>query len=746
MRLQDIGRKIKLYYQLKDNDLILAKGSEFKTNTEKALALAFLNFSEHQSTIKRLLKKEIFSWMEIQEIEQLIPQLMEILPQVAEVSVVKILRGEEVKVCQVPVSDLLKVFHQLNFNEKKLFMKGLSWEENLLFNYLLGQKQGLQEELITHPNVNSRYLELANLAQQWGVPLVELGILLEDSPITQSMLNLDDLEIRPEQIKVEQESLIKVFHQLLWKNEAKVIEYYTQLKDYLPLSEVVQDVLSVVIEQDLGDKFVFLTKVETNKVDLIDELLTNQSWNCLEFYLQDEAKLNLVVEKFFKQAESLGLEELFIQGMEKIAQKHLVKFPQLPIIQKIALQSSNFSHNKFHNAVWDWLQEKLALNYFSTGQNSFAKHYPGFYQDLCELERFNLFYSLKDFQKYINEIGLPEKMAKNYLQGIVEIIQNRVVKINLVLSQDLQNKFNGYSQQVFSHNDLAVLSAYLEKLQSTEFCLKKINSLLQKDSSFLEQFFKTDQNLATIPNLKGFHLGELKIGGLENYQGHGKQIREILNPLGLMLSPDIRKEVDHYLYIKDSHRVLLNLVESKNYRKILTNQNSRMWEIKNQKRRLDEVVDEITNQKQVTVEVNSKIVLNRGLTYKSQNTLQTDDIRARGYNEAQGVLFNFAELEFVVKEETEKLCQLINKKKQFQEDLFVDKLTGIAHLVAMLEEDGDETCSTMQSGASKKAKDLFEIVFKTLSARLVNSLYYQDVMRSLIRFYQGIVSQREVSV
>src|SRR5690606_23091406 len=118
------------------------------------------------------------------------------------------------------------------------------------------------------------------------------------------------------------------------------------------------------------------------------------------------------------------------------------------------------------------------LQHFSTGKHSFAHHYPHFYKDICELERFNLFYSLNDFRSYIKEINLPLEQGTSYLQGIVEIIHNRVKKINRLVNQDLQQKFNHHTQKVLSHGDLAVLMAYLEKLQATEQCLTKLTQLL----------------------------------------------------------------------------------------------------------------------------------------------------------------------------------------------------------------------------------------------------------------------------
>jgi hypothetical protein len=745
MNFQEIGRKVKTYYQKEQSHLILALASEFKSDGEKAIALAFLDFNQHQSTIKKLLKQESFTWLESKELVEIIPSITPCLPEKSHRLVLSFLmENKDLNLEEISLPELLSLYPQLTNLEQNKIKQQLSLNEALIFDANLGNFEALKEELLTHPNLQEKYDELSLIAKKINSTIPSLESLTKQWPIAQQMLNLQDLVFEKEQVLLEKEIIVKVFSNGLYRLSNKTVDYFNQLKDYVELDVIVKNFIKEIIDQDDEIRFLWLLEKNLIKSDIYEVCLNQQSWKCLNKILSHNPKvLNQVVEYFFSQSEALGLEDWFISGMEILASNHLSELSKLPIIQKIALKSSNYSQNKFYSKIWDWLQEKLAFNYFATGKHSFANHYPQFYQDICELERFNLFYSLKDFRNYIEEINLKEHQYKNYLQSIVEIIYNRVKKINQVLTSDLEKRFNHLSQKLLTNSDCAVLSAYLEKLTETEQCLTKLLNIVSKDQVYLEQLFKTGQNEATLPNLKGFHLGELKIGGLENYQGHGKQIKEILSPLGLIISPDIKKEVDHYIFIKDENKIKLDLVESKNYKKILTNQNPKMFEIKTQKHRLDNVVSQIKDQSKVSLDVNSKIILNRGLTVRSRQTLETSDYRAQSYNEAQGVLFNFDELAFVVNEETEKLCSIINKKKTFDKELFADKIVAIAHLIAMLEEDDSQPCSDLNKGASNKAKELFNICSKILSNKLNNSLYYKDVGQSIIGAYRGIVSQRE---
>lgn len=746
MNYQEIGRKVKLYYNPDQSHLITAPGSEFKSNAEKAIALAFLQFDTQKSTVKKLLKKEHFTWMETKELVDLIPEIVECLPDEAQKYVLKLL-SNQTSVEEVSLKELMGLFHQLSSGEQNLLKSKLTADYALIFDTYLGNITDLQEEILTHPQPQDRYQQLSDYAKKIEATIPSWSEISKDLKIAEQMLKGEDLKFNPEDVALEKEIILKLFKNLLYRLDSKSFDYLTQLKSFLPdLRLVVEELTKEIIDQDDSSKFDFLLSYKFIDKDLTSELLSAQAWKCLNLLIEkDSNKLNAVIAMFFEQAEQLGLEEWFIKGMEFFAHKSINDLAKLPIIQKIALKSSNYPQNKFYARIWDWLQEKLAFNHFSTGVHSFAFHYPKFYQDICELERFNLFYSLRDFRNYIEEVNLTKQSPKQYLHNIVEIIHNRVVKINNLLRQDLGKKFNHVSQKVLTSADCAVLMAYLEKLEETEKCLIKLNTLIQKDSTVMEQLFKTDMNEASFPNLKGFFLGELKVGGLENYQGHGKQIKEILSPLGLIISPEIRKEVDHYISIKNDNNITLDLVESKNFKKILTNQNPRMYEIKNQKNRLDGVIDQIKEQTPtVNLHVNSKIVLNRGLTARSQQTLETSDKRATQYSEAQGVIFNFDELSYVISEETEKLCQLINKKKQFDKELFSDKISAIAHLIAMIEEDGVEPCSDINKGAGNKAKELFNTCSKILSNKLNNSLYYKDVGQSIIFSYRGIVNQREM--
>lgn len=749
MNISEIGRKVKLYYKEDQKALILSAGSEFRSDFEKAVALAFLNFSEFKPTITRLLKNESLVWHEVQELVESIPEMSSALPNPIYNYFIQILSHQEPQVQEFALGEFLNIFYQLNDQEQNKIKRYLNLEYQLILQSHLGNYQDLQEEVLTHPTPKERYEEIKAYAQNLGSTLIAYEKLIADNSISAQMINLSDLSFEVEQVKEEKENILRVFKNLLNRQQNKVNDYLKSLAPVLPETEtLVSQFIEEVIFNDEGEKFKWVLTNKLSSANFEEELLRQQSWNCLNVLLAlNPEKLNSVVEKFFAQAEVMGLEDWFISGMEKLQVQSLNSLTTLPIIQKIALKSSNYSQNKFYARIWDWLQEKLALNHFATGKHSFAQHYSNFYKDICELERFNLFYSLKDFQQYIQEVNIGKNTPIQYLHTVVEIILQRVKVINSVLSEDIKNKFNSLTQKILIPADLAVLSAYLEKMKTTQECLVKLDQLLKKDNVVLEQLFKTDTNAASFPNLKGFHLGELKVGGLENYQGHGKQIKEILAPFGILVSPEIKKEVDHFISVKSEHAIRLDLVESKNYKKVLTNQNPRMWEIKNQKNRLDKAIDQVKAESpSVKLEVLSKIILNRGLTTRSQSTLQKDDNRATAYSEAMGVIFNFDELAYVVNEETEKLCQLINKKKTFDKDLFADKIVAIANVIAMIEEDGDAPCSDPATGAGLKAKELFNICSKILSNKLNNSQYYRDVGHSIIGAYRGIVSQRESQV
>lgn len=746
MNIQDIGRKIKLYYKEDQRALILSPGSEFRSDIEKAVALAFLNFSEYKVSIVRLLKNEQLVWNEVKDLAEAIPEICSAFPNPIYEYFLNILQNQEPVEQEFLLNDFLNIYYQLNEIEQSKVKKYLNNEYQLVLQSHMGNLVDLQEEILTHPNPLTRYEEIKSYASKIGTQIVSFENLTKDCTISASMIKNEDLIIDKEQVLIEKENILKVFKNSLFKQQNKSKIYAEQLGTFFnEINLITNDFIENIIFNDEADKFNWVLSQKFNQLDYQEELLRQQSWNCLNVYIKSNPQvLNSLVQNFFIQAETLGLEDWFINGMEKLSFENLQVLTNLPIIQKIALKSSNYSQNKFYARIWDWLQEKLALNHFSSGKHSFAMHYPNFYKDICELERFNLFYSLTDFQNYLKEVNIGKNSPKEYLHTIVEIILQRVSKINQVVSGDIKNKFNSLSQKILIPADLAVISAYLEKMKETESCLQKLDILLKKDSTVLEQLFQTGTNVASFPNLKGFHLGELKVGGLENYQGHGKQIKEILAPFGILVSPEIRKEVDHYISIKDEKSIRLDLVESKNYKKVLTNQNPRMWEIKHQKNRLDLAINQVRSESpDVKLDVLSKIILNRGLTLRSQSTLQKDDQRSTGYSEALGVLFNFDELAVVVNEETEKLCQTINSKKTFDPELFRDKIVAIANVIAMIEEDGDAPCSDPASGASEKAKELFNICSKILSSKLKNKEYYRDVGGNIVKAYSGIVRQRE---
>lgn len=760
MNFQEIGRKVKLYYSPDQKDLIDGQGSEFNSTLEKAVALAFLDIKNNQGSIKKLLSenKGSLTWLMVKELGDLIPEIVSLLPLASHRWLLQLLTGGEQyqELEKISLSEIIGLYSQLSSAEQSLVVNKLAPDHKVVFSVELGDITSLQEEVLTDPNPEGRYQELLSLSKTWGGKLPPLSSLMSQFPLSNQMINNEDLTINPEQVALEKEIIIKVFVQKLYQMNAKSFTYFESLYSYLPLDKIVKQMISEVVDQDLGDKFQWLGESNFLTQDFTEILIKNNAYNCLEYYLKDDKQLDKVVGIFFAFAEEQGLEVLFIEGMEKISQKHLSRLAQLKNIQKIAVKSSSSTLDNFYAHIWDWLQGKLALSHFKSGKHSFAYHYPHFYRDLSELEQFHLFYSVQDFRNYFNQLkDMPKGREQEFLTGVAQIIYNRVYKINKTLKQDLDSKMNHQSQQILTQNDMAVLSAYLEKLTVTEQCVQEIIGRLSKGRFYdqdLNQLFDSDNKHGSFHQLKNLHLGELKIGGLENFQGHGKEIVDILKPLGLLLSPDIRKEVDHYVYVKSPDKVQINLVEDKNYKRILTNQGYHMWEVKNQKRKLDKVMEQVQNNDKINFEIKSSVMLNRGLTIKAQKTLVTDDFRAKAYSEAQGVLFNFSELDFLINETTQQLCLAMNKpenQKHFQSfldsDAFKALADGIVRIIATLEEDGDEEISSVKNDKySQKSYQLMLASLKIIQNNLKESAQYgRSIAKAFQGRYENIAKTRE---
>lgn len=763
MNFQEIGRKVKLYYRPEQKDLIEGHGSEFNSSLEKAVALAFLDLKGNQSTVKKLLaeNKGNLTWLMVKELGDLIPEIIPVLPLASHKWLMQILSGGEQyqEVEKISLVEIIGLYSQLSSAEQSVVVNKLTPDHKLVFSVELGDINSLQEEVITHPDPEGRYQELLSLSKTWGGKLPPLSSLMNQFPLANQMINDEDLKVVPEQVALEKEVLIKVFIQKLYQMNAKAFNYYEAINPYLSLDKIVKQMISDVVDQDLGDKFKWLGDNKFLNQDFTEVLIKNNAFNCLEYYLQDDKQLDKVVGIFFAFAEEQGMEVLFIEGMEKISQKHLSRLANLKNIQKIAVKSSSSTLDNFYAHIWDWLQGKLALSHFKSGKHSFAYHYPHFYRDLSELEQFHLFYSVQDFRNYFNQLKeMPKGREQEFLLGVAQIIFNRVRKINQTLKQDLDSKMNHQSQQVLTQNDMAVLSAYLEKLMVTEQCVQEIINRLSKSRFYdqdLNQLFDGDNKHGSFHQLKNLHLGELKIGGLENFQGHGKEIVDILKPLGLLLSPDIRKEVDHYVYVKSPDKVQINLVEDKNYKRILTNQGYHMWEVKNQKRKLDKVMDQVQNNDKINFEIKSSVMLNRGLTIKAQKTLTTDDFRAKAYSEAQGVLFNFSELDFLINETTQQLCLAMNRsenlsnfQKFLESDAFKALADSIVRIIATLEEDGDEEISSVKTQQySQKSYQLMLASLKIIQTHLKDPAQYgRAIAKAFQGRYENIAKTRESQI
>lgn len=763
MNFQEIGRKIKLYYKPEQSTLILGVGSEFNTTLEQAVALAFLDFNRNQRVIKQFLNenKGVITWQMAQELGELIPEIIPVLPQLSHRWFLELLSGQETTTTleKIPLHEIVSLYAQITSTEQNVILNKLNPDYKLLFSVELGNVEELREEVLTHPNPEGRYQELLNLSKSWGGSIPPLTALTNQFPLVTKMLNDEDLAVLPEQVLLEKEMLIKVFTQKLYQMNNKSFAYFTALSPYLEVKSIVDQMLEQVVDQDLGSQFEWLGDHNFLTTDLTEVLIKNNAFNCLEYYLKTKEQLDKVVGVFFSFAEEQGMEQLFIQGMEKISNKHLAELSSLKNIQKIAVKSSSATSDNFYTHIWDWLQGKLALNHFKTGKHSFAHHYPHFYQDLSEMEQFHLFYSVKDFKDYFNQLPVkPKGREQEFLLGVTQIIFNRVHKINQTLTQDLAAKMNHQTQQVFNNNDLAVLSAYLEKLTVTEQCtvdvIKKLNKTNFYDQD-LKQLFDSDEKHGSLHQLKNLHLGELKIGGLENFQGHGKEIVEILKPLGLLLSPELKKEIDHYVYVKSPDKVQINLVEDKNYKRILTNQSSQMWQVKNQKHKLDKAIAQVENQGKINFEVKSTVMLNRGLTNKAQKTLVTDDFRAKAYTEAQGVLFDFSELEFLINETTDRFCAAMNNpensknfNKFLESEAFKSLTDGIIRIITTLEEDGDEPLSAPKNKQyNAKSAQLMETSLRIIKSKLKNSAEYGPaISKAFVGRYHHLTNQRETDI
>ena len=88
------------------------------------------------------------------------------------------------------------------------------------------------------------------------------------------------------------------------------------------------------------------------------------------------------------------------------------------------------------------------------------------------------------------------------------------------------------------------------------------------------------------------------------------------------MNPEIKKEVDHYVAIKDNNLIKLSLVETKNFQKILTRANPRILKIQSQKSYFDENLVKVKSlNKEINFETTTSLYLTRGLTEKAYQVL-----------------------------------------------------------------------------------------------------------------------------
>lgn len=762
MDWQVIKQKIYSFYKdlalNKAEELILSSASEFSSDFEKALALLFLD-SKHEKVKELLIESPEFiklqqNFLELKELTEEVSILQYTDKSVLTSAFLSFIKDHQSpQVYPWTFKDYEKLYWQMGDKESKNFEIFLQNDLNyLVFLYLLGLPEKLSEEIKTHPKVE-KLLEEISLSFNFFKEKEPSKLVWEQETVIAKLLAgevLDQVSLNKEQFLEVTRSYQK--HFLYYPQVA--LNNYKVLITSIPqefLNNFIKELLPQIIENDNETVLNNYASISTiSPAELISDLIEAEAFKCLALIIsQKQGYLEFFIKKTLQRAETFNLAELFISYVQKVSSLSKISLKDSVEVKKICLKASNNLKNSFYLKLWDWIQYELALSHFNVGSNSFAKHYPDFYQEIASMEKFNLFYSLEDFKNYAKQVKIKEKQEKDFLKNVVEIIFIKINSIEKTLRKDLEAGINSSSFIPLNDKERVVLGAFLDKLAQTKENLKVL--LNQFSDLSLEDLFTGRMNKPSIANLKGFYLGELKIAGLENFTGHSQQIKQIFDSLGFLVSPDIRKEIDHFVAVKEEGRCHLTLVESKNYQKILTKYDSRMMDIKNQKAKLDEVLSIAENdfkKQQMELSVNTEIYLNRGFTQKAQERL-VGQKEEPVYDQAQGVVFNFENLQSVVIEEFDKLCQILKAKEaqgltltQINWDLYSDKFYNLSKALAMVEEDKEEVMTSMQA-SSQTVKEVFTICAQRAKSQIKNIELVKEIGRKWIVKYQNVVHQRE---
>lgn len=692
MDIAGIKQTVSLYYQDPQAlTRIWGKSSDFASEPEQNLASYLV--SQDRSYLKKFANSKDFkdvqlNFKELKESLDLIPELEDYLNLSLIVpNYLKAVQDQSLMTI-FPFKDFVFLFLQISPLEVKGRVDELT---GLCLSYLLGDKKTYEEELATSPEpeeflkkVQSRFKEME-------------ADTLSFEDLTEQLLSGQDLKIAPEQFFSEHyQALVKSFI-LFPESASKNLAFFTKHKASLETLKSLWTPMALkILVTDLRDRFVLVKELES---------VSDFDSSFLETILlqNSTATVFLLQEKIYSQDQIL--ESLL---------KLVVKFRQLSFFEEawsvlkghLVLDSASFHKmSAFLNntrdprlsQVWDIICREFVLDHMPRGGSSFSFHYPRFYEDVVGLDNDQLFYTEQDFVAYVKDHKQVDQ-EREILRDLAESLYHKIKIINGVLQKDLVSGKNSLTQAVFSDLDRTVLGAFGEKLTSAEKVLLKLVEKTSNPNFSVASLFYTQENQASFPNLKGFYLGELKVGGLENYEGHGVQLRSILEPLGFVLSAEIRKEIDHFVKIKENHRISLILVESKNFKKVLTRRSPRLFEVMNQKERLNESISMahsqmISQDQELKLDITANLCLSRGLSKNTKKMLSSEEM----YQNVQGIEVDFSQAESLVDESFQSLVAKIkrrmNENKALAAEFFEEDLHDLSNLIMMVEEDVEDQIS-----------------------------------------------------
>ena len=744
-----IRRKIKEYFQGQEDveRLILSEGSDFTTSLDKAMALIFLNHADKERIYKLLRSSAewneiINSYVCLQEVYSTYP---EVTPFLDKTAMVKFFNLEESK--SLTLEEIKLLLTNVPKNALNSLRDYLGYPEMVVALYLNGETFFLKYALEVAVEPEFQHLVYSEIFERFKSQIPPLSVILEEEFMEKFFYELREGIERPEEYRKHNlqkyENKIKdIFKQNILDQKPNVKALYLIISENFGVAKsekIVREILLESLGKDDQESFgfvyesFFLTKQE----ELFLMILPQMAKNCLLNFLKQPIDFN-ILNSLLKYCEAIGSVEVFLWALEVIENSSYKSEISLekPMIQKICLKAQN-SSNTFYLQIWQKLHQKLLINDFKVGNHSFAYWYPEYYSDILEMEQYKLFYTLEDYVK-------KYKKDRNVVRNVVKNLEVKFSKISKTLKQDILNK--SIRQESLQPQDLAVLSSYEEKLSG---CLKSIRNMLEYINSpkfSIEELFKTGIHADSIPNLKNFYLGELKVGGLENFLGHSKDLKEIFKSLGFLVNPQVKKEVDHFLTIKSGQEMELQLAETKNLRRVVTQSNSHMVEIQNQKRRLDDNLGLARKDLQnIQLKTTAAIYFIQGISSSAKNKLLTDSRIAEPYNEVRGLVFDFKNLSSVTQEFFEDLCKILNQKKQQQidMDLYKTHINGIAHSLLMVEEDQETELSYKNQYSQTIQKNLkqMKITLDKYNLGAAKDLFLKELLSRI----QYLINVRERS-